>query len=97
MLRSTFVGQMFEKNPEFTHFIWDVIVSAIIIDPTLVTGEVTACVDINDQIGLSYGQSIAYPVGRGPEGSRQLRIIMDVDIDRLWDMINDKAYWKSAR
>ena len=97
MLRGTFVGQMFEKDPNFTHFIWDVIVSAIIIDPTLVTGEVTAMVDINDQLGLSYGQSIAYPLQRGPEGSRQARIIMDVDQDRLWDMINDKIYWKSAQ
>jgi len=96
MLRSTFVGQMFERNPEFTHFIWDVIVSAIIIDPSLVTGEVTAFVDVNDQLGLSYGQSIAYPK-QGPEGSLQARIIMDVDIERLWDMINDKTYWHSAR
>ena len=97
MLQSTFVGQMFEKDPQFTHFIWDVIVSAIIIDPTLVTGEITAHVDINDQYGLSYGQSIAYPVQRGPEGSQQAKIIMDVDIIKLWDMINDKIYWKSAK
>ena len=96
ILRSTFPAQQFEKDPKFTFFIWDVIVSAIIIDPSLVTREVTAFVDINDQYGLSYGQSIAYPK-QGPEGSRQARIIMDVDQDRLWNMINDKSYWKSAQ
>ena len=77
-------------------FIWDVIVSAIIIDPSLITEEVTAFVDINDQVGLSYGQSLAYPV-QGPEGSLQARIIMEVDEERLWNMINDKTYWKSAQ
>jgi inosine-uridine nucleoside N-ribohydrolase len=96
LLRSTFPAQQFEKDASFTFFIWDVIVSAIIIDPTLVTGEVTAFVDINDQFGLSYGQSIAYPK-EGPEGSLQARIILDVDQDRLWNMINDKVYWQSAR
>ena len=96
ILRSTFPAQQFEKDPKFTFFIWDVIVSAIIIDPSLVTKEVTAFVDINDQYGLSYGQSIAYPK-HGPEGSRQARIILEVDQDKLWNMINDKTYWKSAQ
>lgn len=86
ILRSTFVGQTFEQDPVFTHFIWDVIVSAIIIDPSLITNEITAFVDINDQVGLSYGQSLAYPV-QGPAGSLQARIIMDVDEKKLWDMI----------
>ena len=96
ILRSTFPAQQFEKDPAFTFFIWDVIVSAILIDPSIITEEITAFVDINDQYGLSYGQSIAYPK-QGPEGSRQARIILDVNQDKLWDMINDKTYWKSAR
>ncbi|MDL2313517.1 nucleoside hydrolase [Desulfovibrio sp. OttesenSCG-928-C14] len=96
ILRSTFPAQQFEKNPKFTFFIWDVIVSAIIIDPSIITEEVTAFVDINDQFGLSYGQSIAYPK-HGPQGSLKARIIMDVNQDKLWNMINDKTYWKSAR
>jgi inosine-uridine nucleoside N-ribohydrolase len=96
ILRGSFVGQMFEKDPAFTFFIWDVIVSAILIDPSIVTGEVTAFVDINDEYGLSYGQSIAYPI-QGPEGSLQARIIMDVDQNKLWNIINDKTYWKSVQ
>jgi len=96
LLRSSFAGQMFEKDPDFAHFLWDVIVVAFIIDPSVVTKEITAFVDVNDQYGLSYGQSIAYPE-QGPEGSRQARIIMDVDQEKLWNMINDKTYWKSAR
>ena len=96
LLRSSFAGQMFAKDPDCTLFIWDVIVAAFLIEPSVVTQEVTAFVDVNDQYGLSYGQSIAYPE-QGPEGSRKARIIMDVDQEKLWNMINDKRYWKSAQ
>ena len=96
LLQNSFIGQMFEKDPEFNFFVWDVIVSAILIDPSIVTSEITAFVDVNDDYGLSYGQSIAYPV-QGPEGSLQARIIMEIDQDKFWNMLNDKVYWKSAR
>lgn len=96
ILRSAFAGRMFEQDPAFTTFVWDVIVSAVIIDPSLVTRQITAFVDINDQFGFSYGQSVAFP-GQGPEGSRRVRIIMDVNQDRLWNMLNDVTYWKSAQ
>lgn len=96
ILRSTFVGKSFEKDPAFTHFVWDVLVAAVIIDPTLITSEVTCLVDVNDALGLSYGQSLAYPK-TGPEGSQKARIVLDVDQKRFWDMLNDTTYWASVR
>ena len=96
ILRSTFVGKSFEQNPSFTHFVWDVLVAAIIIDPSLVTQEITCHVDINDSWGLSYGQSLAYPK-TGPEGSQKARIITEIDQKRFWDLLNDKTYWASVR
>ncbi len=30
MLRSTFVGQSFEKTPGFTHFVWDVLTACVL-------------------------------------------------------------------
>ena len=92
MLRGTFVGQQFEKNAEFTHFVWDVLVAAAIIDPTLITEEVTQFVDINDQPGLSYGQSLAYAED-APAGAQKARIVRAVDTERFWDMLNDPQYW----
>ena len=92
MLRGTFVGQTFEKNAEFTHFVWDVLVAAAIIDPTLITEEVTQFVDINDQPGLSYGQSLAYAED-APAGAQKARIVRAVDTERFWDMLNDPQYW----
>jgi len=96
ILRGSFVGQNFAKNPEFTFFVWDVIVSAIIIDPTLITKEKTAFIDINAEYGISYGQSLAYPE-IAPAGAQKARIILDIDQKRFWDMLTDKTYWASAK
>ena len=96
MLRGTFVGGNFENNPQFTHYVWDVIVSAILIDPTLVTRQETAAVDINDSYGLSYGQSLAYSK-QAPKGCQKASIIMDIDIDRFWDLLNNKQFWSSSK
>lgn len=95
MFQSTYVGKMFEKDTNFTHYIWDVLVAAAIIDPTLITREVTHRVDIDDQLGLSYGQSLAYPKF-APRGCQQMRIVLDVYIERFWDMLTDPTYWSSA-
>ncbi len=96
VLRNNFVGQGFEKDPNFSHFVWDVLVSAFIIDPTIVTSEVTNYIDVNDQFGPSYGQAMAYP-HQGPVGSQKARIITDVDADRFWNMLNEKQYWPDAK
>lgn len=92
VLRSTFVGKSFEGTPGFTHFVWDVLVSAVIIDPTLITKSVDAYVDINDQVGSSYGQSLAYPL-QAPGGTQKCHIVTEVDVERFWDMLNEKQYW----
>ena len=96
LLNGTFVGQSFIKNPDFTHYVWDVLAAAVIIDPTLITKEVTRFVDINDQWGLSYGQSLAYPED-APAGAQKARIVLEVDADRFWDMLNDPQYWRSIK
>ena len=96
MLRGTFVGQNFAQNPNFSFFVWDVIVSAIIIDPSLVTASKTVFIDVNDQFGLSYGQSLAYP-DLAPDGTQKAKIILEIDEGRFWNMLTDKTYWASAK
>ncbi len=96
MLSNTFVGKSFEENSSFTHFVWDVLVSAVIIDPSLITGYVDQSVDVNDSYGLAYGQSIAYPK-YAPLGCQKMRIVTDIDAERFWDMLNDKKYWNSVK
>ncbi|MDR0826832.1 MAG: nucleoside hydrolase, partial [Desulfovibrio sp.] len=96
LLRSSFAGGMFEKDATFTFFVWDVLVSAVIIDPTLITKEVTNYIDVNTDFGISYGQSLAYPK-LAPKGAQKARIVTEVDEKRFWDLLNDTTYWVSAR
>lgn len=96
MLKNTFVGRSFADNEKFTHFVWDVLAAAAIIDPGIITAEETCAIDVNTQYGLSYGQSLAYPKA-GPQGCVKARIIKDLDQERFWNMVNDRTYWSAAR
>ncbi len=96
LLKRSHVGVSFSKQVDFTHFVWDVIVSAILIEPEIIIKEVTKFVDVNDQFGLSYGQSLPFPLN-GPEGAQSVRIILEIDSHRFWNMVNSKHYWESIR
>lgn len=93
ILSKSFVGHSFAKDPKFTHFVWDVLVAAVIIDPSLISEEALVFVDVNDQLGLSYGQSLAYP-DLPPLGAQKARVVKNIHIDRFWNMLNDPNYWK---
>ncbi len=96
LVSTSHTGISFTKDAQFTHFVWDLIVSAIIIDPSIITKEITAFIDVNDQYTLSYGQSLPYPID-GPAGAQKARIILEVDETRFWDMVNDKKYWQGLQ
>jgi inosine-uridine nucleoside N-ribohydrolase len=96
LLRESFLGRNFEKDPNFTFYLWDVLVAAIIIDPTLITQEELAFIDVDDQVGLSYGQSLAYP-DVGPLGAQKARIVLGIDQARFWDMLNEKKIWEASQ
>ena len=58
------------------------------IDPTLIQDEVTRYVDVNSQFGFSYGQAVAFDKNQ-PIGTQQARILLKVDGERLWKMVED--------
>ena len=88
MLNKNVLVTLYGEDADYTHYIWDVIVAAIIVDPALITEEVTRPIDVCAEYGLAYGQSIAY--GRhAPVGAQQARIILTVDRERLWALIYD--------
>lgn len=90
LVRSTWLGGMFASDPQFTFYVWDVVVAAVILDPTLITGERTCFIDVDTQFGLSYGRSYAYPA-TGPEGARRARIVTQIDQERFWALV-EKLY-----
>jgi len=88
MLNKNVLVQLFGANEAYTHYIWDVIVAAIIMDETLITDEVTLPIDICTDYGHAYGQSMAYE-RQAPVGAQNMRIIKNVDKERLWKLIYD--------
>lgn len=86
MLRRNFRHEKFKADPDYVTYIWDTIVSAIIIDPTIITEETSLPVDVNDSYSLSYGQTLAFK-GGAPKGAQTARIVLSVDEEKLWKMI----------
>ena len=86
MVHRNFRYEKFKTEPDYVTYIWDTIVSAIIIDPTVITEEITLPVDVNDDYSLSYGQTLAFK-GGAPRGAQSARIVLSVDEDKLWKMI----------
>lgn len=94
MLERNYLIDLYRKDRNYTHYVWDVICGAILIDPSLITEEITRHIDVNDQFGLSYGASLAFETSP-PSGTQPARIIMTVDADKLWNMI--ETYCKTFR
>ena len=88
MLNKNVLVTLYGENSDYTHYIWDVIVAAIVMDPTLITGEKTYPIDVCSDYGPGYGQAMAY-IRQAPVGCQNVRIVTDVDVDRLWALIYD--------
>ena len=88
MMKRNFLNALYIENPNYIHYIWDVIAGAIMMDPSLITEEVTRYVDVNSQFGFSYGQSVAFEHHQ-PVGTQEARIVVGLDGDKLWKMVED--------
>jgi ribosylpyrimidine nucleosidase len=79
-------GSRFETDPAYTRLVWDTIVAAVVIDPTLIVEEETRWVDVDSDYGLDYGRSLGY-ASRGPAGTQRARILIAIDEERFWDLM----------
>lgn len=76
----------FDKNPAMTSFVWDLIVSALLIDPKLVTEEKEEWVDVNSDYNVDYGRSLGY-MKQGPAGTQKARIVFTIDQVKFWNLL----------
>ena len=88
MLNKNVLVKLYGDNADYTHYICDVIVAAIVIDPTLITGERSLPIDVCSDFGAGYGQAMAF-IRQAPIGCQTARIVTDIDKDRLWTLIYD--------
>ncbi|KPK34044.1 MAG: hypothetical protein AMJ65_18930 [Phycisphaerae bacterium SG8_4] len=79
-------GARFETDPAYSRLVWDTIVAAVVIDPTLIVEEETRWVDVDSDYGLDYGRSLGY-ASRGPAGTQRARILMAIDEERFWNLM----------
>ena len=85
LMRWHYLTAMFASGSDKT-FIWDVLVAAVIIDPSVIEEEVTLPVDVNDYYSPAFGQTLAYR-GVGPEGSQTARIVLTVNQEKVMRMV----------
>lgn len=88
MLRNNFLYSSFEKDPNLNWCVWDVIVAAIAVDPSILTEEMTRHIDVNAEKGISYGHSVAFHQNP-PAGTQPARIVLDIDKAKFWTLIEN--------
>ncbi len=66
--------------------LWDELASQILVDPSLVTSEVVANMDVELEHGFTYGQAHVWPDDVTPhQGERKVHIVTSVDEKRFVD------------
>ena len=79
---------MFRKDPSFKNYIWDVLAAAVAIDPSVILESETLPIDVDDQYGYGYGQTMGFR-GAAPEGAQNAKIVYAVDRAKIWKMVED--------
>jgi inosine-uridine nucleoside N-ribohydrolase len=73
--------------------LWDEMAAAVAADPTLITGQITAPMDVDTGFGMHYGQARIWPADSAPrQGERPVTVVLDVDMNRFY-----AAFLKAAQ
>ncbi|GBU10168.1 hypothetical protein AwWohl_13060 [Gammaproteobacteria bacterium] len=83
MFANSWYEKKFSKDEHAYSYVWDLLVSAIIIDPSIVTKTSTQWLDVNTEYTQDYGRSLAYKI-QGPIGTLQGEIVHEIDEDKFW-------------
>ena len=85
---SRLCGKAFRKDPSFKNYIWDVLAAAVAIDPSVILESETLPIDVDDQYGYGYGQTMGFR-GAAPEGAQNAKIVYAVDRAKVWKMVEN--------
>ncbi len=88
------VARMLQVRTPVTEFLakyasrlplWDEMAAAVAVDPTLVTQQVEALMDVDIDHGMHYGQAHVWPKATAPhQGEQLVTIVQAVDLDRFY-------------
>ena len=84
----------FANDPNYFFFVWDSLVVAYLMDPSMVTSAREVLVDVNDTLGPDYGRSLGYGdkdfgVLTHPPGVTPSLVVYNMDKKRFWDFYVD--------
>lgn len=89
MVRENAFAKRFEDNPDYKESLWDAQVPGIFMCPDMITESDVRDVAIVTDMGYSYGESVAWKEGEGPEKAATCTIVYNVDGDRYWQFMAD--------
>lgn len=90
--------QAFKDNPTITTPVWDALVSAYIVDPSIVVEEASLLVGVDYAKGPNYGRSFSYPSGPYnnrpfPAGTQKAKVLLKLDAGRFWDLYEELMFY----
>lgn len=77
----------FEKEPERKQNLWDAQVPGILLCPDLISSVDTRDLAMVVDMGYAYGESVAWPEGKGPEKSTTCTVVYDVHGEEYWSFV----------
>lgn len=89
MIRENAFAKRFENNPDYEESLWDAQVPGIFICPDLITDTDVRDVAIVTEMGYTYGESVSWAEGEGPERAATCKIVYNVDGDTYWKFMAD--------
>ena len=78
----------FFKNPDAITYMWDALVSAYLIDPSVVTATQTKYLDVDTEFGPHYGAVISLDRSLAPAAT-PVRVVTKVNPGKAWKLYND--------
>ena len=77
--------------------LWDQLTTAIVADPTLVTKEIEAYMDVDIDHGMYYGVTRLWPEGTAPlQGEQKVHLVLAIDSQRFLDQFVRAAQFQAA-
>ena len=81
------MGPRFERDPSATHYAWDCITAAWLIDPSVVTVAERLPIEVDTTFGASYGGTRESE--QTPADGRLVEVMLDLDVAKFYDMYRD--------
>jgi inosine-uridine nucleoside N-ribohydrolase len=86
----------FNKNPDAVTYMWDALVSAYLLDPSIVTEEQSRYLDVDTRFGPDYGAVTPLDRALAP-GATPVEVVLNIDKRRAWSMYKAALIQRDVR